>query len=234
MTGNGRPNLIETNDAARSCNAKNKNLAPAPDAAILTLSCGKVGFMTEDFANWFTREILAHEAALTRFISQAWLSRNEVHDIRQEVYVKVLEAAERQRPQAPKSFLFATARNLLIDRARRHRIVPIDLLQDLDSLTVLIDDVTPERATGGLQQLVRLTRSFEKLPERAREVVWLRKVEDLSQKEIAARLNIAEGTVEAHLVRGMRLLSQLFHDESSEGESTRGKGTAERESKHGK
>src|SRR5262245_53442677 len=105
--------------------------------------------MDEDFVNWFAREILAHEAALTRFIGQAWIARNEVQDLRQEVYVKVLEAAERQRPAAPRSFLFITARNLLIDRARRRRVIPIDFVQDFEPLNVLVDDVSPERAMSG-------------------------------------------------------------------------------------
>lgn len=190
--------------------------------------------MTEDFENWFTREILAHEAALTRFISNTWIARNEVSDIRQDVYIRVLEAAEHQRPQAPKAFLFATARNLLIDRARRHRIVPIDLLQDIDALNVLVDNLTPERTATGLQQLLRLTDAFERLPDRAREVVWLRRIENLPQKEIAQRLNIAVATVEAHLVRGMRQLTRDYYNEETEGAQQRGAGKHEQGSKHGK
>jgi RNA polymerase sigma-70 factor (ECF subfamily) len=190
--------------------------------------------MTEKFETWFAREILVHEAALMRFISRAWLARNEVRDICHEIYVRVLEAAEQHRPSAPKSFLFATARNLLIDRARRHRIVSIDLLQDMDALNVLVDEVTPERAADSLQQLGRLAQCFEKLPARAREVVWLRKVEDMPQKRIAQRLNIAEGTVEAHLVRGVRLLAQLFYADGSDDKRSRHRRDARHEGTHRK
>jgi RNA polymerase sigma factor (sigma-70 family) len=134
-----------------------------------------------------------------------------VQDLRQEIYISVLEAAERSRPLSPRLFLFTCAKNLLIDRARRSRIVRIDLLQSFDGLDVLVDEASPERCTGGLQQLKRLVDAFEKLPERCREVVWMKKIDGLSQKEIASSLGIAEGTVEAHMVRGMRLLTGLFH-----------------------
>jgi RNA polymerase sigma-70 factor (ECF subfamily) len=188
--------------------------------------------MDDDFAAWFTREILVHEAALTRYIKHFWAARGEIADIRQEVYAKVLEAAERQRPTQPKSFLYATAKNLLIDRARRHRIVPIDLLQEPDIKNVLVDELTPERTTSGLQQLVRLTEAFERLAARRRQVLWMRKVEDVSQKEIARQLGIAEATVEAHLVRAMRDLTKLFYG-SEETETDQPRTTVQHETKHG-
>src|SRR5687768_1387872 len=103
--------------------------------------------MNEEFANGFAREILVREAALTRFISRTSRPPHEVDDLRHEIYVRILEAAERQRSAFPKAFLFATAKNSMVDRARRHRIVPIDLLQDLDALNVLLNECSPERVT---------------------------------------------------------------------------------------
>jgi RNA polymerase sigma factor (sigma-70 family) len=188
--------------------------------------------MDADFINWFAREILVHEPALTRFIGQTWIARNEVQDLRQEVYVKVLEAAERCRPTSPKSFLFVTARNLLIDRARKHRVIPIDFVQDFDPLNVLIDNVSPERSASSAQQLLCLAEAFDKLPARCREVVWLRKIENLSQKEIAKRLKIAEPTVETQLVRGMRVLTKLLVEEA-ETASEPGMKKTQHESHHG-
>jgi RNA polymerase sigma factor (sigma-70 family) len=165
--------------------------------------------MDAQFEAWFVCEILAHEAALTRFLRRPWLNSSDVADLCHDVYIRVLEAAERQKPISPRAFLFTTARNLLIDRTRRSRVVPISLLQEVDSPNVITDDISPERSISGLQQLLRLTQAFESLPERCKEVVWMRKIEDIPQKQIAQRLGIAESTVEAHLVRGMRLLTQL-------------------------
>lgn len=187
----------------------------------------------DSLEDWFVREILAHEEALTRYLLRAWSNPADVADLKQEVYVKVLEAAEKTLPTSPRYFLFAVARNHLTDRGRRSRIVPIDLLQDVDVLAVSMDELSPERRMGSFQQLERLVDAFEHLPDRCREVVWMRKIEDLAQKEIAARLKIAEGTVEAHLVRGMRLLTQRFYAvEADEDAETQGR-KGERESQHG-
>jgi RNA polymerase sigma-70 factor (ECF subfamily) len=166
--------------------------------------------MSENLDNWFVREILPHETALLRYLTRVWPDAAEVQDIRHDAYVRILEAAHRLRPTAPKALLFSIARNLMIDRARRSRIVPIDLLEDLDSLNVLIDEVTPERRASIRQQLVQVTEAVNRLPTRCREVLWLRRVESLSQKEIAARLGVTEGTVEKHMMHAARLLADLL------------------------
>jgi RNA polymerase sigma-70 factor (ECF subfamily) len=167
--------------------------------------------MKDSLDAWFAREILAHERALAYYLRRCWPHREELHDLRQEVYVRVYEAAGKALPAAPKSFLFTTARNLMADRLRRSRVVSIDTVGDFESLNVLVDEVSPERWSSGRQTLKRLAEAFDHLPDRCREVVWLRRVEELPQKEVAMRLGISEKTVEKHLAKGVRLIAGFFH-----------------------
>jgi len=167
----------------------------------------------ESVEAWFQREILCHEGALVRFLSHRLRQPADVQDVRHDIYVRVLESAERERPRAPRAFLFTVARNILIDRGRRAAIVKMDALEESDPPNVLIDEVTPERQTSDREQLQRLSVLLHRLPARCREVVWMRRVENLPQKVIARRLAIAEATVEKHLVRGIRLLADAFHGE---------------------
>lgn len=178
--------------------------------------------MDDTLEEWFRREILPHEAALVRFLARKWTTRQDVQDLRHDIYVRILEAAARQRPRSPKGFLLSVARHVLIDRVRRDRIVAIDLLEDMDALHVLIDEVSPERTATGREQMQRLSVLFDRLPGRCREVVWMRRIEDLPQKEIARRLGIAEATVEKHLVRGIGLLADALYG------ATRAKESADR------
>ena len=73
---------------------------------------------------WFIDEILVHEDALVRYLQRCWSRRDEIHDLRQEVYARVYEAAAKALPTQPKSFLFASARHLMTDRLRRSRVLP--------------------------------------------------------------------------------------------------------------
>lgn len=168
--------------------------------------------MPTELDDWFVREILVHERALALFLQRNWPHRDELHDLRQEAYARVYEAASRSRPAAPKAFLFATARHLMTDRLRRSRVVSIEPVGDFESSNVyLIDEVSPERWAGNRQALVRLAEALDRLPDRCREVVWLRRVEELPQKGVAERLGISEKTVEKHLAKGMRLLADYLY-----------------------
>jgi RNA polymerase sigma-70 factor (ECF subfamily) len=160
---------------------------------------------------WFVSEVLVHEEALVAFLRRNWRCHDEVPDLRQEIYVRVYEASMQKRPHTPKAFLFATARHLLADRVRRQRIVSITAVGDLESLNVLKDERTPDRWLGGRETLQRLAIAIDRLPDRCREVVWLRRVEDLPQKEIARRLGISEKTVEKHIAKGSRMMANYFH-----------------------
>ena len=171
--------------------------------------------MDESVEAWFTREILAHEEALVRYLRRCWSQADDIHDLRQETYVRVFEAARRERPHQPKSFLFTTARHLMADRLRRGRIVSIEAVGDFESLNVPVDEAGPERRHDARQSLRRLAEAFDRLPDRCREVVWLRKVEELPQKEVARRLGVAEKTVEKQVAKGARLIADYMFGEAS-------------------
>lgn len=157
---------------------------------------------------WFVTEILPLEGALTRYLRRAWRDAADVSDLRQEVYVRVYESAFASLPRSPRAFLFTTARNLLADRVRRERIVSIDYTQDLDALNVLVDELSPESRLSARQELRRLAEALDSLSDPCREVIWLRRVEGLSQREAAQRLDMQEGTLESHLCRGIRALAK--------------------------
>ncbi|MGH3429146.1 MAG: RNA polymerase sigma factor, partial [Mycobacteriales bacterium] len=144
--------------------------------------------MDEPLDSWFKREILAHELILMRFLARAWSRPDDISDIRQEAYARVYEAALKARPAQPKAFLFTTARNLMADRVRRERIVSIRAGGDTEFLNVLVEEISPEREAEAHEELARLAHAFDRLSDKCREVVWLRRVRDLSQREVAERL----------------------------------------------
>lgn len=178
--------------------------------------------MDESLDSWFAREILVHEGALVRYLMRTWPHRDDVHDLRQDVYIRVYESAMNNRPNSPKAFMFTTARNLMADRIRRGRVVSIEAVGDLDALNVPIDEASPEQRLGARQDLKRLSEAFDRLPARCREVVWLRRVEELSQKEVAVRLGITEKTVEKQISKGARMIAGYFFGDSQSGLGRRG------------
>ncbi len=170
--------------------------------------------MDETLDSWFKREVLRHEAALRRYIHRVWPYREEVYDLLQETYVRAYEAGKRSRYSVTRPFLFTTARNLMADRQRHARVISIEAVSDPDALNVLIDETTPERRLGAWQDLKRVIGALNRLPDRAREIIWLRRVDKMSNKQVAEHLGISVRTVENHLFRGMRALGDaVFSNE---------------------
>jgi RNA polymerase sigma factor (sigma-70 family) len=165
---------------------------------------------------WFKSEVLVHEEILMRFLARSWPRRDELPDLRQEIYARICEAALESRPQSPKAFLFSIAKHLMIDRRRRERIVSIQAAGDVDFSNDLLEEKTPDRHARAHQELARLARAFDRLPEKCRRVVWMRRVLDIPQREVAERLGLSERTVEGQVLRGIQLLAQYTHDSGAE------------------
>lgn len=172
------------------------------------------------FDQWFTEQILSHEVSLTRYLNRVWPNMSEIPDLRQDIYVRVYESARDSRPDSPRAFLFVTARNLLIDHIRRSRVVSIESTADGAALEALVDDVSPERNVGARQELQSLALAFDSLSDKCRSVVWLRRIEGLSQRQTAERLGLREVAVESQLARGMRLLARAVFGSDDGGKDT--------------
>ena len=165
---------------------------------------------------WFVREVLPLEAMLTRYLKKNWHNSSEIEDFRQDIYERVLEAAEATIPDRTKSFVFLTARNLLIDRLRKELVVPIEAVAELESLDIASDDPSPERSVFARDLLRRLQAGLDQLPPRCREAVVLKRIEGLTQREIAARMGISEQAVANHVARGMCVLADVVYGEPTD------------------
>lgn len=166
--------------------------------------------MSTDLDDWFVTQVLPLEAALARFLRRHRQPTDDVADLLQEVYVRVYESAARSRPDLVPPFVFTAARNLLIDQARRAQVVSIEAYADLDTLAIHSDELTPERHASGHQELRLLQSALDQLPLRCGEVVRMRKIDGMSQREVAQHLGIAEGTVEKQIAKGMRALADAL------------------------
>ncbi|HEY5238924.1 MAG TPA: sigma-70 family RNA polymerase sigma factor [Rhizomicrobium sp.] len=164
-----------------------------------------------DLKGWFVREMLPLESALMQFLQHNWRNQNDIADLRQEIYLRVCEAAMKDLPAQPRQFLFTTARNLLIDRVRREQVVSIESVTDLEALDITLDAPGPERSVIARDELRRLQSALDRLAPRCREVIVMGRIEGLSGREIAVRLGLTEGTVSEHLAKGMRALANTLY-----------------------
>lgn len=166
--------------------------------------------MDEPLDDWFRREILSHEPPLVRYLTRVWPRKHEILDLRQETYARVYQAAATSRPASPRAFLFTTAHHLMADRVRHERIVSIEAVGDIEALHVLNGELGPDELLSAREELKLLAAAMDRLPPRCREVMWLRRVEGLSQKETAERLSVSVKAIEQQMSKGVRLLAEYL------------------------
>lgn len=163
-----------------------------------------------DQSRWFSEEIYPHEASLRFHLRNAFPTVRDVDDVVQESYLRIWKARAVQPVRSAKSFLFMIARRLAIDVLRRQRISPEVALPDLAALRVLEDRPGVAETACTRDELAWLARALHALPGRCREVMMLRQIEGVPQKEIARRLGLSELTVQTHVVHGLRRLEAYF------------------------
>ena len=134
----------------------------------------------------------------------------DVDDVIQETYAKLATLTEVDHIAAPKAYVYQTALSIILQEDRRTRAKQIDKDVEIALLTTAAPEPLPDQQAEARQELARVYDAIAGLPEKCREVFVLRKVEGLSQREIAERLNLSESTVEKHIGRGIRMLIEIF------------------------
>jgi RNA polymerase sigma factor (sigma-70 family) len=130
----------------------------------------------------------------------------DIDDVVQVVFVEVWRFRSRFDPgRSLEAWVLTIARRRAIDHLRsRHRdTVPLE-----DAVTMAGPDGRDiaSRVEESQDMLVALAR----LPSRQREAIEMAYYADLTQREIAERLDVPLGTIKARTARGLRRLSTLI------------------------
>jgi RNA polymerase sigma factor (sigma-70 family) len=156
-------------------------------------------------------EALEHEPLLRACLYRFARNNADVEDLLHSTYERLLRTDPGcVEVQSIRAFALKVARNVALDWLRHRQIIPIDLVTDMAELGVLDEEGWVEEIVNANQELALLRGAVASLPKRSRQIFTLRKVYDLSQKEIAARLNISENTVEQHLRKAARRCMELL------------------------
>ena len=162
-----------------------------------------------DRVAWICDEVLPHESALRSWLRSQQLIDADISDVVQETYA-ILTSMERvDHILDIRTYMFSVARNLMLRSLRRRRVVSIDALAEIELAELESNEPSPEMQADSGRELQRVAEHLEELPPKCRQAFLLRKVDGLSQAQIAAVMGISENTVEKHLGKALRMLLQL-------------------------
>lgn len=154
---------------------------------------------------------------------RAWLSRSraapdDIDELVQEAYCRLAMLDSVEHIGRPDAYFFSIVRNLYVRRLKRARVVPIEAIAAIESHSA--DDApSPEREAGSRLEVERVLGLIARLPDRCRQIVQMRRIEGLSQKEIASRLGVTEKVVEKQVWQGIRAVQALWQAADAEAEA---------------
>ena len=164
---------------------------------------------------WLERYVLPHEPALRAWLRGRYLKGLDIDDIVQETYVRLAKAGSLQHVRSGRSYAFQTAGSVIADHLRRTKITSILSVGSLEDFDLVSSEPSPEVQVIDRDELQQLAKTVARLPEQVRQVFTLRRVRELSQRDVSVRMGISESTVEKHVSRGFFLVADLFaHGES--------------------
>jgi len=163
-----------------------------------------------DVSRWFAEEVRPHESRLRTWLRRRFPSLIDLDDIIQESYLRLLRAKGAGKVRRAKPYLYSTARNAALDFFRHEQVIHVDRIAETNGLHVLDHKPDVLETVSGDEELALLSEAIAALPARCREVLVLRKLHGLSQKEIAQKLQISENTVAAQASTGMRRCIEYF------------------------
>ncbi|MEO7597727.1 MAG: RNA polymerase sigma factor [Opitutus sp.] len=153
---------------------------------------------------WFAEDVYAHDSSLKAYLRQSFPAVRDIDDVVQDSYVRIWKARAIQPIKSAKAFLFTIARRVALDVARHNRRSPIDGTSDFEKLPFQHPGRDASDLAATAQEVELLATVIDSLPARCREVFMLRRLQGVSQKEIALRLGISEQTVQVQAARGLR------------------------------
>jgi len=137
----------------------------------------------------------------------------EAEDVAQEAMLRLWKIAPnwRQGEAMVTTWLYRVVANLCIDRRRQARASALD---------AAAEPVDPAKGAvallQGAERAKALQEALDRLPDRQRQAIVLRHIEDLGNPQIAEIMEISVEAVESLLARGKRALSADLIDRREE------------------
>lgn len=156
---------------------------------------------------------LARRENLVRFFAARAGSRQAAEDLAQELYMKLAAREAVPPPDNPLAFIYRTALNLMLDRARGEartaareaawRTTAHVSLGEED----VADEPAPDEAVASRQRLRQLVEALAELPPQMQRAFRLHKLDGLTHAETARAMGISVKSVEKHVSAALKALT---------------------------
>jgi RNA polymerase sigma-70 factor (ECF subfamily) len=150
----------------------------------------------------FERAFELYYTAIRNFLYYKCGKAELSEDVAQDAFVKLWETRANIDKTSIKAYLYTIANNLLINQLKRDQLK----FKFLNLQTQRKDKVTPEYLVEMQEFDEKLQRALSSIPDGAREVFLMNRIDGLKYHEIAERLGLSMKAVEKRMSRALALL----------------------------
>lgn len=160
-----------------------------------------------DVDRWFSANLFPHEGALLAVARRMTGNTETARDVVQDAYADVLRNEKWRAIENPRAYAMKAVRSLAGRLLQRARIVPIELLANMEEVGHM--DLSPDayEVLSAKQRRQLVLDAIDALPPQCRRVVKLRRLAEMLPKDIAREMDISVSMVEKHLARGMAAIA---------------------------
>lgn len=154
-----------------------------------------------------------HREPIYRLVRNLVRDEEEAKDITQQAFISAFAALKRfDAAQSFRIWMSRIAINKCRDWARKRAVRRLLWSGDAEEAMSVVADVRPgaDRNAMAKLELSHVLHAIDKLPQRLREVIVLRGIEQMDQQESAHILNITPKAVETRLHRARRRLNEIL------------------------
>ena len=172
-------------------------LAAGPQSASLGAADHEHSFVASMYASQST--------SLVKHLSRRLKSVDEAFEVAQEAWLRLMNHDAPEGLDNARAFLFQTANNLVVDRAR-HAAVEQRYLDAQTTHALHTVGPTADEQYQAREDLETMMRALDTLPANTRDAFLLHRVAGLPYLEIARILNVSASMVEKHIIRALKAL----------------------------
>lgn len=135
----------------------------------------------------------------------------EPADVAQTAFTRFASLEDPEKIKNPKAFLYATARNIVMDYKRQEKTAQ-NYTQSIlhHGEDNILNTITPEHVLQEKEILQLMSKVIQKLPRKQRRVLLLHRLHNLTYTEIARRMKLSQSDVRRQMAQAVEVLEEAI------------------------
>lgn len=159
---------------------------------------------------WVSLHVIPQEQKLRGALRRIGVAENDIDDLIQDAYCRLATLKSVEHIDRPGAYFMQIIKNAWRDSLRRARVVRLEDFTENAALIVEDEENGVEAAAIAREQLSLVEALLATLPERCQTIFRWKRMEGISQREIARRLGVSENIVENDIQKALRTIQRAL------------------------